>query len=68
MGEMAEMVEMGWDGEDEYYYTSSTPLKTCRCCGEDGLSWGWYKNRWVLFDGSQVHHCPKNPIDYNDKD
>lgn len=39
------------------------PKKTaCRCCGENGLSWGVHNKKWRLFKHGELHNCPVNPL------
>ncbi len=37
-------------------------IKTCRYCNKTNLSWRKQNNRWLLFDGNDMHKCPINPI------
>ena len=42
--------------------TEGCITKICRCCGESGLQWGVHSGKWRLFNGSNLHVCPKNPL------
>jgi hypothetical protein len=43
-------------------YGSYPKLKTCRCCGEDGLEWGLFEGKWRLFKKGNIHNCKVNPL------
>jgi len=50
----------GWEQEEEGPFPE--PTKTCRCCGKEGLKWGFEYGKWRLFDRGVIHKCPKNPL------
>lgn len=48
-------------GYEHHPYPTPT-TKTCKCCGQSGLTWGNHGGKWRLFDGGSVHRCPVNPL------
>jgi hypothetical protein len=40
-------------------------LKTCRCCGTEGLHWAQQEGKWRLFDDNGMHKCKVNPLNPN---
>ncbi len=57
-----EAYDLGVIDEQGSEYGTERLLKTCRCCGKSGLTWGSHKGKWLLFDGNDLHACPVNPL------
>lgn len=36
--------------------------KICYCCGTENLHWKNVEGKWRLFDATDIHKCPVNPI------
>jgi len=59
-----EAYDRGVIDERGYKYHAGRRLstKTCKCCGQTGLTWDSYNGKWRLFDGGSLHVCPVNPL------
>ena len=59
-----EAYEHGIIDENGFYFGAGdrSRSRTCRCCGETGLSWGKVNGAFRLFENGVIHDCPVNPL------